>query len=163
MTPQSSVNFPKIDLKSPLKVQKHYKKWVLRAVFAVVTCALLLPEADRDHLHQAALPRPAKVCVGLHPVDDDGVIGGHRVLVEVDLCRAVPVDQVITPQICSEKRSRIHKQSAQKRCRNHKYLLGGFLEFIQARIRLLVSTVLTPAAAQRPPWRSGSRSRTPPQ
>ena len=35
MTPQSSVNFPKIDLKSPLKVQKQYKKRVLRAVFAL--------------------------------------------------------------------------------------------------------------------------------
>ena len=29
--------FPKIDLKSPLKVQKHYKKRVMRAVFALLT------------------------------------------------------------------------------------------------------------------------------
>ena len=35
MTPQSGVNFPKIDLKSPLKVQKQHKKWVMRAVFAL--------------------------------------------------------------------------------------------------------------------------------
>ena len=36
MTPQSSVNFPKIDLKSPFKVQKQYKKWVMRAGFALL-------------------------------------------------------------------------------------------------------------------------------
>ena len=35
MTPQSSVNFPKIDLKLPLKVQKQYKKWVLKAVLTL--------------------------------------------------------------------------------------------------------------------------------
>ena len=35
MTPQSSVNFPKIDLKTAQNSRKQYKKWVLRAVFAL--------------------------------------------------------------------------------------------------------------------------------
>ena len=35
MTPQSSVNFPKIDLKTAQNSRKQYKKWVMRAVFAV--------------------------------------------------------------------------------------------------------------------------------
>ena len=33
MAPQSSVGFPKIDLKSPLNVQKHYKKAVHESRF----------------------------------------------------------------------------------------------------------------------------------
>ena len=36
MTPQSSVNFPKVDLKRPLNSGKQYKKRVMRAVFALL-------------------------------------------------------------------------------------------------------------------------------
>ena len=35
MTPQNSVNFPKTHLKRAKNSEKHYKKWVLRAVFAL--------------------------------------------------------------------------------------------------------------------------------
>ena len=35
MTPQNSVNFPKTHLKTALNSGKQYKKWVLRAVFAL--------------------------------------------------------------------------------------------------------------------------------
>ena len=46
MTPQSSVNFPKIDLRRAQNSAKQYKKRVMRAVFAVGLSDFILGLSD---------------------------------------------------------------------------------------------------------------------
>jgi len=71
MTSQSSVNFPKVELKTSKNSEKHDKKRVMRAVFAALSTmlstksskVLFLPEPTRLTIHSTAL-----VCSHRQPV-----------------------------------------------------------------------------------------------